>query len=201
MSAGVFAQTPYIDSLYSSLQTTDDSSKVDIFLTMGDYYEYSNPDSALFFYKKAEITAKKCNNPNLIAQSLNFTDALLLIDTALSLTNDSIQIIYLKNNLATIYTETGLLNKAFSIYYEQLSFFISSNDSVGLSAAYSNFSYIFDELNLYDSSLFYLKKALEIDLELLDTFNIVVDYMNIGATLILFNKFDESEINNILNEA
>ncbi len=200
-----YGQNDYLDSLNNYVQTSqNDTNKLLTFLKIGDYYEYTQPDSALFFYEKAEDIAKQCSCMELLVRTLNYQaitlidnskypEAILVLDSALQLTKDSLQIIYLKNNLATIYINIGLFEQAFEIYIEQLAYFVEHDDLSGLATSYSNFSAVFNELGEKDSVLFYNQKALSVDIQLQDSVNIVFDYLNLGIALSDLGNYSEAE--------
>ena len=58
-----------IDSLISELEKiNEDTSKIKLYLELGDQYKYTIPDTALFYYQKAFDISKSINTKNFIAQ-------------------------------------------------------------------------------------------------------------------------------------
>lgn len=180
-----------IDSLKSLLTNVSDSEKAKIYLQIGEAFANDYHDSALIYYNKAEEIAKDQKLSNLLVDILNsqaivmdelgyILEAKEKIDTALSIVHDSVQRDYLTNNLAIIYSDMGLYDRAYKIFLEKLKQYKKNKDSSGISGIYSNLSNIFMEMEKYDSVIFYNQQAYKIDSAIKDTFGIIIDYLNIG---------------------
>ena len=62
-----------IDSLNQIIKITkQDTVKIKTLLSIGDQYEYTNPDTALYFYQKALNLAKAKKEQKFIAKCLNY---------------------------------------------------------------------------------------------------------------------------------
>lgn len=203
-SVSVYSQNKYLDSLHREIENIDDSSKVLAYLTIGDYFENNNPDSALFYYRLAEKSAIKCSCEQLIAKSLNYqslvlinqglySEALYKIDSASQYQTDSLLKMKIKYNLAVLYMQTGFYKKAF-VEFKKLLVFLSENDYRSYQGVvYFNIALIYRQLEAYDSAFYNIEKAIEIKKEMADTFNIVLDFSMYASIYLATNNYSEAE--------
>lgn len=146
---GQTEETAYRDSLkFESTNTGDDSIKIALFIEIGDSYEYSNPDSAIFYYNHAA----------------NYADELIR-------TNPSIysQIIKLKTKAIRYsgYTSwnIGKYSYALSRYFEALEICTKTGDLKGVYNCFNNIGIINQkQLNYENAEKYYLQALNTADL-------------------------------------
>ncbi len=193
-----------IDSLFARLPNANDSEKVEIYLKIGKHYQYNQYDSALYFFTKAEKISQRTGIKNLIAKAMDYKaitlinqgknpEALLLLDSALNMTTDSSLICNFKNNLATIYVDMGLYEKAFKEFSEILRYYQKKGKKLNQAAVYANYAHIYDALGNYDTALIYTNKSLKLSKQIADTTRIIINLLNKGGILLKLDSLDESE--------
>ncbi len=209
----ICALTGVIPSAFSQSgsQSPDSTLRKQIlsYLDTGDVYQYSNFDSALYFYDQAEQVAHQCNCPDLLSKVYNykgiilinqgkFADAHKLLNQALKLCKDSTNIMYIKHNIASIYLSLKLYRQAYSIYRHEIYFFSKHKDTSALASVFSNLAIIYYKEDLIDSAIAYIDKALNLYTQLKDTLQYTYTLMN--KALYLKDKTDYQNAINIIEQ-
>ncbi|MFT3700879.1 MAG: sensor histidine kinase [Agriterribacter sp.] len=167
----LFAQTQIsksrIDSLTIQLQNAkEDTSTVLSLIEIGQEYEMYNPDTAMYYYKRAGDISKKIKYPLGIVKYIgNYTDILDVqgrFDESISLNLQAIDISR-KNNLfrpyavslrntADAYAYRGSYLIASDYYLQALPCFEKIKDSANLSFTFSNLSKCYASLKMFDKA-------------------------------------------------
>ncbi len=177
--------------------------KILSYLDSGDTYQYSNFDSALYFYNKAEELAKTCNCTDLLPKIYNYKSIILinqgkfaqahnLLNQALEICTDSTYIMYIQHNIASIYLNLKLYKQAYSIYRQEQKFFLLHNDTSALASVLSNLAIIFYKEGLIDSALLYIDRSLKLYEQLKDTMQYTYILMNKALYLKEKKEFNDA---------
>lgn len=200
--------TPILSPSYSQATNYSQNSiykkQILSYLDSGDIYQYSNFDSAIYFYTKAEQLAKKCNCSDLLAKVYNykgiilinkgeFAEAHRILNQALKLSNDSSYIMYIQHNIASIYLNLKLYKQAYSIYRHEIYYFTRHKDTPALASALSNLAIIYYKEGLIDSAISYIDKSLQLYEFLKDTLQYTYTLMNKALYLKDKNDFQKAK--------
>jgi tetratricopeptide (TPR) repeat protein len=182
----------------SILNSKKDTVRVDLLLKAGDFYEYTQPDSAILFYQQAYELSVEINSKSRIAKCSNYIgivywnmgmyhDAISNFENALVIVtelNQKQKIAACLNNLGNVYKDIGHYEKAIQHYINSLRIKEEIKDSSGISASYNNLGVVHEKLKSYDKALDYYNRALIIRNKLNDEKGVADVYVNIG----LINK-------------
>lgn len=169
LSISISAQSKIIDSLKNELkQQIPDSTKVDIYLAIGDEYYGSNFDEARSFWEKAYEIAKK--------------------------TNDLIRIFICRRYIGDAYRDIGNYLEAKKYYLQNLKDVKSISDSLTIQKTYHSMGVLYNNLGEFDKSVSLLIKAAEIAKKRNDKSGLAGLCANIGLNL-LSNKEPDKALN------
>ncbi len=212
----VFSQSQgEIDSLLKIIRNSkQDSVKVMVTLQMGDLYEYSVPDSAMYFYLNALKLAQKSNEKKWIAKCYNYIGILNqeMGDFPKSLENyrksykiyeELTRLPDLKNkrdgllgmgvcsaNMGVDYQKQGNFKQALESFHKALKIYENIGEKKKISDCYINIGVIHNAQKSDSLALYYFQKALEIYEESGDKGGMSNCYNNIG--IIYKNKLKYS---------
>jgi tetratricopeptide (TPR) repeat protein len=198
-TCALYAQ-PNLDSLHQKyLKATSDSSKISALIEIGDSFEEHMPDSALFYYKKAEelaFSVKKQSNTikSLMAKAIryraivrfyqsDFENSLELFHKSLVVYNDASNldgVISVSNSIGNIHYKQGSYDLAIEIYSSALQIAIQIGDSIEISNFYVNIGNAQMEQGNNSSAIENFLKALSILQELNNNQYISICYNNLG---------------------
>lgn len=181
----ILGATSPVDSLkrlYYSNSAQVDSHQMKLCKQLGDSLHLLQPDTALFFYEKGMNLAKAMRDTSEwvslagevgnIHQRMNRElEALEYLRRSYLLSKEygkvePRSVAYLLINIGNIYFSEELYSVARSYYQKAEDAFISIQDTNGLLLSWKNVGLIFDRQDKCDSSVFYYRKALNIELEL-----------------------------------
>jgi len=198
LSSSTIAQfTSKADSLKHliSMHPNNDSIQIENLLKLGDEYEYSFQDTALFYYSQAleianTISAKKyaskCLNYIGIVYSrkCQYTEALTAYNQAIRINKEIGNTKSIGKNLINI----GLVYKDKSNYPKALEYFqkaLKINEEIGNGRTradnYVNIGLLYKELGNLDEALSYYQKALALYNEFGNIGHIAIAQTNIGT--------------------
>lgn len=164
---------------------------------------YTNPDSALFYAKKALEQSKIEQDSLQIACALktigivySFTqqykksvsfyyDALQLFGQL----KEAKQIAQTENNLAIVYRDLGLYEQAAALHLNTLRFFESIEDTLRISQVYNNLGITYEKIKDFKTALKYYNKALNHTAKQ-DSITIGCIYLNLGVVYDLRDQND-----------
>lgn len=204
MTQIVFSQQSKIDSLKQVITTTDqDSTRIKTYLKIGDTYEYTLPDTALFYYQKALTIAENSKEQKFISKCSNYIGivfssqrnhpkALEYYQKALKINEeivDKVQIAGNLSNIAVVYKDQGNYNKAKEYFQKALKI----NEEIGnLSWAavnYGNMAIIYVIQSNYQKALEYYQKSLQIYVQMGDMSRIANNLRGIGVVYHYQNNY------------
>jgi signal transduction histidine kinase len=205
-ASGDQSQTP-IDSLkYEFLTCSEDRSRSELLIKIGQNFEGTEPDSAIHYYKKALDLSRKSNDTlGIISYYTNVTyvyNTLGRYDTSLILNLESVELARkfnnperfaaCINNLATSYYYLEQYDSAIVNYLRTESILIELGETDRLGILYSNLSGIFNDIGNYQRALEYSDKALLIARRTEDPRTLIMTINNRSITLIDLGSYDEA---------
>ena len=183
-----------LDSLLSNTRTAKDTALVNTYLALADIYKHLNHDSALLYIVKAENEAQKIDYTN------GYCDALLIHGNVLYFKNDysgaldyftksldraeAIKNKLLKakclERLASLHLMTDNPNRAFDLYFKSRVLFEELSYKPGMAKVYNILGVYHGEMGRLDTALAYLKKSMDINREINNTYNLIQNHVNLG---------------------
>ncbi len=191
-SASLLAQDAKLDSMLKVYRTGKFTPELLNDLCWA--YVFNQPDSAIYYGKKAVKLAQKEKDLSSEAKAFNRMgvafDIKHLSDSALLYYHNAV---YLSkkggdakttagalNNIGLIQWNLGELEKAVNYYVQSATLFEKLNDQKGLANTYNNIGLVLWEDRNYKEGLAYSLKALHLRLALKDNYGIAASYGNIG---------------------
>lgn len=168
------------------------------------YLSKEEPDSALILLDQADLldvsVGSRNTQYNLQAVALNMKGQLLLaskmyedaISIADSLGRDD-QVAGMKMNLASVFSSMGEEVEAMRNYYEALEYAEQKQDSTLIAIASNNIGHLFNNMEDYDQSRFYLDKSEEISRAIGHQVNLRRVFVNKGILYSGIGEFDQAE--------
>ncbi|PIP54973.1 MAG: hypothetical protein COX07_02435 [Bacteroidetes bacterium CG23_combo_of_CG06-09_8_20_14_all_32_9] len=145
---------PKLDSLlHECKKAIADTARIKLYLGIGDIYENTKPDSAIYYYQKAQSLAEK-----KLATSQSST--IKVINTIKKYLAISCRYI------GTIYLYQGLYDKAIEYYLKSLKITKEIGDKKEMAKCYNNIGMVHDNEGSYDKAIEYYFKSLKIFEEL-----------------------------------
>ncbi|MBN2891987.1 MAG: tetratricopeptide repeat protein [Bacteroidales bacterium] len=183
-----FSQYEKIDS-FLNLKTTE--NELSIYYQIADFYFYSNPDTAMFFYKKAlnlSIKQKDTSSILFIYQNLGS------LETSLRNINQSenycnLYLSYCRNlndssaifsNIATMNILKGEYFEALKYFDELLPFYKKNGDTINYINVLINSAVILSRKSLYDKATERLYEAIDLSSKISDKENLASIFQNLG---------------------
>lgn len=186
LSSSSWASGP-IDSLkqlYYSGTLEVDSQQIQLYQQLGDSLRLSEPDTALFFFKKGvafstkikdtlALTAFLAEIGNIHQRLGRDIEALEYLRRSYLLSKehgkmDERSLAYLLINIGNIYFSEEVYSVARSYYQKAEEGFVAIRDTNGILLCWKNVGLVFDRQDICDSAIFYYQKALDVELELPD---------------------------------
>ncbi|MBI4646954.1 MAG: tetratricopeptide repeat protein [Bacteroidia bacterium] len=173
----IIAQQNNINKLIHKLNSENpDTFNIELYLLIGDKYEYNIPDSALFFYNKALLLSQKIKNRETEARILNY--------------------------IGIVYHNKTAYDKALEFYRKSLNIYEALSQSSdnskaaigkdGMSDCFNNIGLVYRGRGLYDKSIEYFQKSLKIRKELRNIKSLYECYNNIGLVLMEKGNYDKA---------
>jgi signal transduction histidine kinase len=210
-SANGIAQNKYTDSLMHQLEMAkDDTSKALVMAELCYFYRYSSTDSSLSYGEKALALSQKINFWKGEANALNrlgltmrekgdFPKALELQFKSLKIAQEHNYLLGIANanrRTGLVYYDLGDNVKALQYAFEALKYDRLANNTRGIVLQYMNIGISYGQLNMFDSSKYYLNKALDRQAVIKDILTELNNYMgnleakkkNFPQALALYNK-------------
>jgi signal transduction histidine kinase/tetratricopeptide (TPR) repeat protein len=189
-SVNVFAQNKTIDSLKLALSVAkEDTNKVSLFVYLGNFYQWSYPDSAILYCQQGLQLAKKLNFTTgeidisgILAEALavkgNFSKALdirLKVMQLAEKSGDPYRIYWSQLGVGNVYFYSGDQQNALNYYYKG-----KANKEVRPEDIETISGFIgeaFFALHQLDSALLYIQKAYDLDIKEKSHWSIPYYYM------------------------
>lgn len=201
------AQTKKPDSLLRLLsKASEDTSRVNLYIELGNQYEFDNPNMAARYYLKARDLSEKLNyKRGLIKFAANYTavlnqlgkldSALMLNKQALALSleiKDKIWIGKTSANLGNNFTNLGSYDSAVYHYETAIRYFEQTGDTVMVARVYDLIQNPYARLRQHDKALQYGKKALSVLRHTDDPVALCNVLINVGSQYAAMKQFDEA---------
>jgi len=201
----LFAQQR-IDSLQRLLmQTTEDTTRIDLMNRIASDYIESKPDSTLRYANDALRFSKKTNYKEGEVEAMrNLAGAFLMAgdySTALEYSLDALKKSEMINNKELIASSLWAIGGVYSFQgdnQQALDYMVKSKEIYNemhsdyyIGGALLNIGATYINLDQLDSSRFYLNQALEISLRIKDEVNVAAVYLNLGR---VYSKMKQYEI-------
>ena len=193
-----------IDSLITLSKYKSGHEKGILYKQIGELYQNSNPDSAVYYYLQAlqynnsdeEIAELHGNMGNIYFYKNNFSEALnnfkFSLRLSLEIENDSI-LARRYSDIGVVYDYLGAYDKSAEHYYKALNLFEENNDKAAASKTYNNLGIIHQARGQYDLALEFYSKSLKIRKETnADEVLIATLYVNFGSTYEDFDEYDKA---------
>ncbi|PKP17425.1 MAG: hypothetical protein CVU05_15550 [Bacteroidetes bacterium HGW-Bacteroidetes-21] len=130
---------PQKDSLLSEIKScSNDSCRSAIYLELGDLYENTFPDSAIYFYKKSYMLALPQKNIKLAATAIRYIGIVLY--------------------------NKGQFSESITMYLKSIELYKSINDQNGLTSSYNNIGLAYSDQGKFETAKEYYEKAMKIHL-------------------------------------
>jgi signal transduction histidine kinase len=197
------------DSLLKVLSAArDDSNKAMTMIYLGAEYEYNQPDSALYYLKRAYDLSIRVHYVRGIVNGLSLQAAVLAtrndLDSAIALDSAAIVISqkanYQKglagvyNNIAILYDNKGDLVHSVDYYLRAIALDEQFHDDSRLATGYSNIAGVYVHLNEYEKGYAYSLKGIALGRKSQDKNAMESGYLNLSSALIKMNREDSALI-------
>ena len=197
-----------IDSIKQLIKTQKtDSILVNSYLSLSSKYLQENNDSSLLYAKKALALADISNNLKgktialsrigLIHYNLgDLQNALKHYNTSLITARSIKYSSYIAQNyklIGALYGYEKDFDNALSYNYKALTIFRIKKDTINIARTYGNIAVYQRKLAKYDSSLYYLNLASQINIQIENFRSLCFDYNNIGSIHLYTNRLKEAE--------
>ena len=207
-----FIKASNIDSLQLRYNAAvSDTAKINILLEIGDFYEHSIPDSALYYYETAYNNALNSNEEDVALKKQkgealrnkgivnrktgDFTKANSQLQSSLDLFYE----IDCKDGISKTYSSLGVLNRnmgnnknALEYYQQALDIYLEIDDEGGVSAAYNNIGIIHNIEENYELAIEYFEKAYESFRMQGNKLREGIALMNMGNAFLLTEEYQEA---------
>ena len=196
-----------IDSLLGSLRTRpDDTVKVALLLSIGDQYEYNQPDSAIFYYRHARNLSQRLNYSKGFVQYMlarqhlmniqgQYDSALMLCMRATELArklDDEELLASSLGNLGSVYLYMGDKEKAIDYYLQCATILEKLGNKKKLAVLYTNLCINYQRLKQHTNSLTYGTKAITMARQLETKEDLGIALTNQAVTLLDINRRAEA---------
>jgi tetratricopeptide (TPR) repeat protein len=190
------------DSLLKLLpQQKNDTATVNLFNVLAMEFRNSDPDTALWFAKKAIALSKQIRFENGQAEGLlwmgtaattkgNYSEAIAALNNSIALfgkisnKKKDVKISRLLgrayNNISNVYWYKGSFDLAIKNQFQSLKIRESINDKYGIASSYNNIGNIYCEQSKFEQALKYYTLSLVIKKKINDEKGIADSYNNIG---------------------
>ena len=203
---GVGQEKEVIDSLRAQLKVADDTTRMNIFFELSMSYQYSQPDSAMYFAAEAingsrEIRYLKGEADGLISAGRlkrdkgEYAEALEDIFASLEIyreIDDTKQIANAFNDISIVYAISEDYEQSLVYFQKALELFQQMGDEQGESYALNNLGIIYQELGDDSMARDYFVQSLRIKEKNNDLYGISRAYTNLGSILENYEQWDEA---------
>lgn len=193
-----------IDSLRAQLKEANDTTRMNLFFELSMSYQFTDPDSAMYFATEAinrsrEINYLKGEADGLISAGRlkrdkgQYADALEDIFASLEIyreINDTKQIANAFNDISIVYAISEDYEQSLVYFQKALSLFQQMGDEQGESYALNNLGIIYQELGDDSTARDYFVQSLRIKEKNNDLYGISRAYTNLGSILENYEQWD-----------
>lgn len=195
------------DSLLKVLSASrEDSNKAMTMIYLGAEYEYNQPDSALYYLRRAYELSMQLHYIRGIVNGLSLQAGVLAagneLDTAIALDSVAIDISkkanYQKglagvyNNIAILYDNKGDLVRSVDYYLRAIAMDEQFHDDARLATGYANIAGVYVNLKEYEKGYAYSLKGIALGRKCQDKNAMESGYLNLSAALIKMSRQDSA---------
>ncbi len=180
----------------------EDTSKVLLYIRIGQQYENNLPDSAIYYYTEAKLLSEKLNYITGIIKFVNnityVYNAQGKLDSSLRLnlyavelskkTNNKRLIAICLANVAISYMKLEQYESSVEYYLQAIKTFEEIPNKDQLHILYNDLSILYDKMMQYDKSLHYAEEAVSVSRSLNDSTNLAIALGSIAAPLVHTNR-------------
>lgn len=206
ISQSNFSDNLMLDSLYGDTKTRDPEKKIKAFLSLADFYFYSDPDSAEKYLNKGLIISKtyalKENEVQILKQigilyneQGNIDNAIKFFRQSLEIAkslNDTLSVISAVGNMGNSYMYSGNYKEAIKNFTEVLNLSQERNDNLGTAKAYGSLGNLYIHIENYEKALSYYILSKEKFEDLNNEIGIALSLMNISIIYCHTEKYDNA---------
>mgnify|MGYP006266430387 CR=1 FL=1 len=197
------------DSLRAELEkATARQEKFDILLSLTHYYGFQNTDSAIYFGEKALEAGKLSEDPKDEAKALarlglsysyrnEFARAVEYLTQAQAILDQHYDTLW----MALIFNEYGIihllqhqLEDALPPFKKSLQLKNALNDSIGIAKTLNNIAGVYEQLDKFDSSIYFHKRSLAIKERLQEGRGIAHSKVNLSSIYFNLQKYDTAMV-------
>lgn len=193
------------DSLLHLLHAApQDSSRVLLLIKVGNDYERSQPDSAVYFYKAAGDLSRKIHyDVGVLKYIANYTAVLNMqdqLDESLALNRQAIDLaqkIHNDNylgvsygNTAAVYALMHMHQLCIEYYLKCISVFERLQNEVRLSTAYANLASIYSDIDQNEKAIWYGFKAITLCRSTKDDYTLESSLNNTASAFAAIKRYD-----------
>jgi two-component system, NarL family, sensor kinase len=184
----------------------EDSNKAMTMIYLGAEYEYNQPDSALYFLKRAYDLSVRVQYVRGIVNGLSLQAGVLAgrndLDSAIALDSAALVIsqkanypsglasVY--NNIAILYDNKGDLVHSVDYYLRAIAMDEQFHDDSRLATGYSNIAGVYVNLKEFEKGYVYSLKGIALGSKSQDKNAMESGYLNLSAALIKMNRPDSA---------
>lgn len=205
-SIHVFSQTEK-DSLYQLIRTMpEDTSKMDVYFSFGEWMEHENLDSASHYYGKAGKIADQFNHVKGKIKFISYYSYVLSMQgkldeayrwnrEALGLARENklgLETAKSLTNLANSHNLRGELDTAVQYYMEAAELFDKINNTRHLHILYMNIGVAFDALQQYERAIEYQRKSISYSRVANDSLTLIRAMINMGSSMNSLHIYDSA---------
>jgi two-component system, NarL family, sensor kinase len=191
------------DSLLRIAKTAkEDTGKVLLYISIGQQYENNLPDSAIYYYNKANELSEKLNYiVGIIKYVSNITyvyNAQGKLDSSLRLNlysvelskkiNDKRRIGFCLANVAISYMKLEQYENSVSYYLQAIKVLEEISNNEKLHILYNDLAILYDKMMQYDKALQFARQAITVSRSLNDSTNLAITLSTIALPLINTNR-------------
>ncbi|MFT4204194.1 MAG: tetratricopeptide repeat protein [Chitinophagaceae bacterium] len=184
----------------------DDTSKVLTLISLGQQYENTIPDSALYYYRIAGTLSKRLSYPIGIVKYINNYTAVLNVqgkyDSSLQLNLAALALSKKYHmakqyrlslvNIGTVYQYKEDYASAAKYYLEALPGFEQDGNTQYLGILYGNLSGMYRNMRRYEKAMEYAQKSLSVAEKNKDAYFTAEADNNIGNIYVAYHKWEEA---------
>ncbi len=196
------------DSLKQKLSALpSDTNRVNLLITIGQQYEDSNPDSALYYYQHAGTLSEQLNyNVGIIKYINNYTAVLnvqgklqesiqLNLKAAAISEQQGLKLYEGKayNNIGAVYQYQEDYPMAIQYYLKALTLVENTNDKQSLSLLFTNLCGVYRNMNQPEKAFEYAKRALTLSEEQNDSYSQAKALINLGNCFKDLHQYEQAK--------
>ena len=186
--------------------TPEDTNRVLLYISIGQQFENSIPDSAIFYYTKARDLSEKLKyvtgEMKYLSNITYVLNAQSKYDSALSLNLRSVelakghgtpqQLAACLGNVASSYLYLEMYENAIDYYLQASDLIAETGNKQYQSILYNNLAIIYIKLRQADKAKRYAEMAVKLAREAEDLYNLGVNIDNLALTLMNIGELDEA---------